>query len=360
MRLLDKYLIREMAGPFLLGFFLILILVFGNIVYANLNLIVSRLPQWRLVACYLLCRLPGCVLISLPAGAIFGTCMGLGRLARENELTAIGIGGIRPGRIIRSALCFGVILTILGYVFQEYAVVRSESAADGIMKRIYSVPGDLPIEPDIFVKSGDYCIRVGNIERKGGNIIYHRVMLFSLDQSGDYPALVTARSATGDRGVWTLRNGCSYMFDNRGLPGAALAFETMELHIDTSVFASLVGASRDNASYSCLQLREKVRQLKKAGIKPGDAELEYAFKQALPLSSLAILLCLAPLCLMLPQKSAGNSLVAGIAVFFVYWNIMWFARVLGQTGGIDPYLAGWSIVICFGICGAFLMAVVNR
>ncbi|MBQ9359063.1 MAG: LptF/LptG family permease [Abditibacteriota bacterium] len=360
MRLSDKYILKEMTAPFFLGFFLILVLVFGNIVYANLNLIVSRLSQWRLVSCYLLCKLPNCILMSLPAGAIFGTCMSLGRLSRENELTALRIAGIGSVKIIRSVICFGLLLTLAGYLFQEFGVVRSELAADNLMKRIYSVPGDLPIEPDMFVKSGDYCIRVRNIERKDGEIIYHRVMLYRLNWSADYPALITAGRAVERSGVWLLEKGNSYVFDKDGLPLTITSFEKLRLNMDSSVFASLTGVRRENSSYSCLQLREKVREYRKAGIKPGDIELEYAFKQAFPVSSLAILLCVAPLCLRLPRKSAGSSLVVGIGVFFIYWNIMWFSRVLGQTGGLDPYLAGWSIAICFGVAGAILIAGLDR
>ncbi|MBP5274736.1 MAG: LptF/LptG family permease [Abditibacteriota bacterium] len=360
MRLLDKYLLKETLAPFFLGFFLILILVFGNIVYSNLNLIVSRLSQWRPVSCYLLCKLPGCILMSLPAGAIFGACMGLGRLSGENELTAIRIAGVPSARIFAAVMCFGALLTVAGYMFQELIIVRSERAAENILKKIYSVPGDLPIEPDVFVKSGDYCIRVRNIERSGGRLLYRKVLLYSLSWTNDFPALITADSAEERSGVWILRNGTAYTFDKKGLPATCAAFETFSLDIDSSVFSSIINAPKENSAYSGLQLRRKVAEYKKAGIKPGDLELEYAFKQAFPLSSVAILFCLVPLCLRISPKSAGNSLVLGICVFFVYWNIMWFARVLGQTGGINPYIAGWSIVICFSAAGLLLVAGVDR
>ena len=45
----------------------------------------------------------------------------------------------------------------------------------------------------------------------------------------------------------------------------------------------------------------------------------------------------------------------GMVVLFFYWNVILFSRVLGETGGLSPILAGWSEVIIFSVLGAILM-----
>ena len=50
-----------------------------------------------------------------------------------------------------------------------------------------------------------------------------------------------------------------------------------------------------------------------------------------------------------------NPDLIGIIVLFFYWNVILFSRVLGETGGLSPVIAGWSEVIIFSALGALLM-----
>ena len=139
MKILDRYLLKEMGYPFLYGFLIILLLVFGNIVYSNLNLIVSRLNQWYLVTIYLACTIPNSMLISLPAGAIFGSSIALLRMQRESELTAIRVSGVPNQRLFASIMIFGVIITFIGYFFQEVIVIKAQAKAHETLNTLFSV-----------------------------------------------------------------------------------------------------------------------------------------------------------------------------------------------------------------------------
>ena len=360
LKILDKYLLREMCYPFLYGFLIILLLVFGNIVYSNLSLIVSRIEQWYLVATYLFCKLPSAMLISLPAGAIFGASISLLRMQRESELTAIKVSGVSNQRIFASIITLGIILTLIGYFFQEIVVVFFEKKAAFTLETLFSIPGDLPIEPNLFVKAGDYCIRVQSITRtKDEKTVYNYVMLYKSDFR-EYPTQITAKKATEENGYWVLEDGTTIDFNKDSTPNIISRFKILRLKIDTSVFSSFTSSVREGSTYSAMQLKDMVEKNKQAGIPSNSLELEYAIKQAFPLSSLSILFCIVPICLMLPQRKANFGMVIGIVVFFIYWNIMWFSKILGETGFLNPYLSGWSIVIIFSIIGLMLFLRMSR
>src|SRR5512133_1865830 len=99
MKLLDRYVIREMITPFLAGFFVILILLLGNIVYNNIDTIVAKIGQWRLVLYFILLKSPAFVILSLPAGALFGCSLAISRLVKDNEITVMRAAGISLRRI---------------------------------------------------------------------------------------------------------------------------------------------------------------------------------------------------------------------------------------------------------------------
>ncbi len=358
MKLLDKYLFKEMTYPFLYGFLIILILVWGNIVYSYLNLIVSRINEWYLVLNFLLCKIPSCVLISLAAGGIFGVSIGLNRVIKDSEMVAIKSAGITSFRIFMSIMIFGVFITIIGYIFQEIIVVRAEDKGAKILKTLYSIPGDIPIEPDVFVRCDQYSVYVNSIERENNSIIYHNVQLYKLTPS--YPTVINAKEAKEQGGYWLLKDGFTASFNQDGSPSIVSTFKTLKLDIRSDVFSKITNPIEEEKALSSKALIKEIRSRSQAGLNTKDLVLELYFKLAFPLSTLVILFCLVPLCLMIPMKNGAVGMVLGIIVFFVYWNIMWFSRILGETGGLSPFLAGFSIVIIFGIAGAILSGIIYR
>ncbi|MBQ7256884.1 MAG: LptF/LptG family permease [Abditibacteriota bacterium] len=358
MKVLDKYLFKEMVFPFLYGFLIILILVWGNIVYSYLNLIVSRISEWYLVLNFLICKLPSCVLISLAAGGIFGVSIGLNRIIKDSEMVALRSAGITSGRIFLSLMIFGIFITLVGYLFQEIIVVRAEDKSFNILQTLYSIPGDIPIEPDVFVKTDQYSIYINSIERNTKEVIYHQVQLYRLNSG--YPTIINAKEAIENNGYWFLKDGFCTSFNKDGSPNTVTTFKTLKLEISSDIFSLITAPIEEEKALSSKQLYEEIKTRSKAGQNTRDLELEYYFKLAFPLSTLFILFCLIPLCLMIPMKNGAVGMVLGIIIFFIYWNIMWFSRILGETGGLPPAPAGFSIVIIFGIAGVILSGIIYK
>jgi len=67
------------------------------------------------------------------------------------------------------------------------------------------------------------------------------------------------------------------------------------------------------------------------------------------------MLCVGPLSLRFGRSGGFMGVLIGIIILFFYWNVILFSRVLGETGGLSPTIAGWSEVIIFSALGAFLL-----
>ena len=267
-------------------------------------------------------------------------------------MVAIKTGGISSIRIFVSLMIFGLFVSLIGYVFQEIIVVVSENKAYEIEKLLYEIPGDLPIEPDVFVKSGEYSIYVNNIERNNGEIIYNNIQLYKIQ--GKFPIIITAEKAIEKNGLWILKNGFNSSFNTDGSPRIVTKFKTLKIRINADEFLNYIKPTGQEKTLSARELLKMINIRKKASLNSDDLEIEFHFKLAFPLSTFIILFSLVPLCLLVPMKSNALGMVLGIIIFFIYWNIMWFSKILGETGGISPLLSGWSIVIIFGIAGLIL------
>ena len=106
---------------------------------------------------------------------------------------------------------------------------------------------------------------------------------------------------------------------------------------------------------SIAELGREMNRLQQSGLKVNAYQLEYGYKLAIPLSSLVLVLCLAPLSLRFGRGGGFMGVLIGIVVLFFYWNVILFSRVLGETGGLPAWLAGWSEVIIFSVLGGVLL-----
>ena len=267
-KLLDKYLFREMVFPFLYGFLIILLLVFGNIVYSYLDLIVSRINEWYLVLSFLMCKLPSCVLISFAAGGIFAASIGINRMVKDSELVIIKNSGVSDFRIFGSIMVFAVLLTMVAYLFQEVIVVKAEEKSESILNTLYSIPGDLPIEPNIFIKTADYAVYVNSIVRTNSGVVYNKVQLYRLNR--DFPTIINAKLAKENNGYWTLEDGYSCNFNSDGSPNIVAKFKTLKIDISDSVFAQITSPIKDAKILSARELYNQIKIRKASGMNIDD------------------------------------------------------------------------------------------
>ena len=355
MKTIDKYVAREMMVPFVTGFSVVLVLLIGNIVYNNIGIIVSRLGQWRDVLYYILLQTPYFVMLALPSGALFWCSLAISRLARDSEITMMRIAGIRVMRIFLPIFVVGALISIVAYVFQERVTVWAERESVQVLRRLWMAPGPPPVEANVFFKVDNYTFYVNSVQRKAGKLVLGDIMIYEPSIGSGFPSLTTAHSAVEENHVWVLKNGTTFRINKDGDPELVGHFETMKLDLRRAITDYFMHEQKAPKAMTISELRQQMSMLDKSGLKTNNYQLEYGYKLAIPLSSLILLFCVAPLSLRFGRGGGFMGVLIGIVVLFFYWNVILFSRVLGETGGLPPALAGWSEVIVFSVLGAVLM-----
>jgi hypothetical protein len=89
--------------------------------------------------------------------------------------------------------------------------------------------------------------------------------------------------------------------------------------------------------------------------------LRLTYHQRWALSGAALVFALFALSVV-PRGPVGRSFpfVAGFAVCFGYYTVMWKARNLGMSGGVSPFIAAWLPNVVFVLGAAALLAAVPR
>src|SRR5579862_7371617 len=114
MRILSRYVFREILTSAILGTFLTTFVIFLQQVASKLfELLVRSSATPQTVAKLFLLALPPVLPLSIPFGVLVGILIGLGRLAGDREIIAMRAAGIPSYRVIPPVLVFAVLATSL-------------------------------------------------------------------------------------------------------------------------------------------------------------------------------------------------------------------------------------------------------
>jgi len=111
LRLIDRYIFREILSYALLGLFVFTFIFFVPQLVRLMDLVVSRSAGLGSIATLVACTLPGIFTFTLPMGVLVGVLIGLGRLSADSELIALQALGFDRKRIL---LPVGVLALLAG------------------------------------------------------------------------------------------------------------------------------------------------------------------------------------------------------------------------------------------------------
>ena len=119
MGILNRYLIRAHAGPFLFALTALTGLLFLNAVAQRLEDLTGKGLGWRTIVEFMVLSLPHTVALTLPMATLVAVLYAFSELTAHNEFTAMKAGGVRPQRLLLPLLGVAFILTEVTFVFND-------------------------------------------------------------------------------------------------------------------------------------------------------------------------------------------------------------------------------------------------
>src|SRR5438034_4283920 len=153
MRLLDRYLLRELLVPLgycLCGF--LILLIFGDL-FADLGDFQRKKLLFRDIAEYYLVSTPDLLVQVAPMALLLASLYALTNHSRHHEITAIRAAGIGLWRLCLPYTVVGVLLSLAMFALNELCVPIGVEKAERILVRHVQRP-DTQMEPGILPTSG--------------------------------------------------------------------------------------------------------------------------------------------------------------------------------------------------------------
>ena len=151
MKILSKYLLREMWSPFLISLLIITFLLFINFLLRAFDRFLGKGLDIVIILEYLFLNLAWIIALSIPMAVLLATLTTFGRLSEDNEINAIRSSGIGFIAMIRPPLMFGITIALLLIIFNNYILPQMNFKARLLSGDIYRKRPDINIEPGIFL-----------------------------------------------------------------------------------------------------------------------------------------------------------------------------------------------------------------
>jgi len=357
MRILDRYILKELLGPFFFG-----IAVFASILVGTgpLFRIAQYISQYgaSLWTCVKLLTysLPAIIALTFPMAMLLASLMSFGRLSSSSEIVAMKCGGLSFYRLAAPVFLVALAVSFFSMAFNEILVPRANAAYSYIVH--YEIMKNTRPKSQEHVVIKD--IASGQLER----LTYARrfdedlSMLMGVTiQEYDKDRLVrieNAEKALWKDGSWTMQNGIIYDMTEDGRVERTMRFVEQAMPVEKAP-ATIARDQKRPEEMTIRELKQHISILKREQVRTGFFEVELHQRIAVPFACFIFALIGVPLGIQRQRSSSSIGLGISVIVIFAYYAVMSMTMALGQGGTLPAAMAVWIPNLLGLVAGVFLV-----
>ncbi len=380
LKVADAYLLRQVIGATLRGLLWFAGLLFVTTLIAGIRRLVdgtlNAAGLWHLV----LSDIPRIFVFTLPMSLLFGTVQTFAELSSKGEATALQVGGMSVGRMMRAPLLWGALVGFVVFVLQERFVPQTQQTKQSIIAQ--SAVKSAPDKSDLRISDSGAMNAKGALKRlilvrklsfKNGVMQQPRIQFFNDEQrivrqidapralwnatSGKWKiagAVITDISADGSKVKIAPPRDIEYSMPSPGELG--LRTMTLAQHLNNG----------DLEMASISDLRTHRAELQKTLLRQDESSqittrrlvdcMTYGIHDKIATGFVCLFFVMigAPLALR-PQRSGGGFAMGISLVVLMSYYILWTcAQNLGRGGEVNPVVFGYLPLVVTATTGLVL------
>jgi lipopolysaccharide export system permease protein len=190
--LLYRYIVKEHVFPFLASLSIIVFLFIMQQAIMMLDKIVSKNIDPVVVLEVFLIQLGWILALGIPMAVLSSSLMTFGRMAGDNEITAIKASGRGMTALVVPALAAAAVVTVALFFFHDLVLPEANHRAANLLGDISRKRPAAFIEPGVLIRDfQDYALYVDEVSALSGNLKGIRVFT---DNPGQDPTVTVAES----------------------------------------------------------------------------------------------------------------------------------------------------------------------
>ncbi|MFN7940634.1 MAG: LptF/LptG family permease [Thermoanaerobaculia bacterium] len=370
MKRIDSYILREILGPFGLGFLVYTLILLLQFLFASAEMIIRRGLPVSIVGKLLATSLPNIVVLTIPMGLLFGVLIAVGRLASDSELIALRACGVSLYRLARPIVLFSFALGLINLYFTLQLLPVGNQALQDLRLRILTQTIGQQVEPRVFYN--DFPGKVLYVfEAAAGNPIWRGVFLAdSVPMPGQRNEVTVAQHGTieidetGERVILRLDAAIKHSIDFEHPQRYDV---TRNQSLRTTLKDQFLSGERER-----MLRRKGVRQmsldeLARVARDPNEivqqrrlARVEIHKKFAIPAACFVFGLVALPLGFTNRRGGKTSGFAISIGVLVAFWMLLSQGEKSAAAGRLSPALAMWLPNLLLAGFGLLLLALRDR
>ena len=356
-RILDKYIFREVVITFLFGICAFSAVFIGSgTLFHIAKYITDYGASLESVIKIFIFGLPGIIMWTFPMSMLLGVLLTFGRLSSSSEITAMKSCGIGFFRISAPAIMLGLVVSIVAIAFNEYVVPWANTAYSNVI--YYEIEGNTAMKSQEHIVVKD--IEDGEIRRLVYARLYnadtqtmHGVTMQDFDEDGKVRHVENAEYAKWSGKDWTMFNGMLYDVTDSASEHT-MQFKKQVLPVSASP-NRIMREQKKPEELTMKELKAQISIMKTQYVDTNKLETELYQRITVPMASLIFALVGVPLGLQPTRNSSSMGFAMSVIIIFLYYTVMTLSNAIGRSGALPPIFAVWIPNIIGLIAGMVLI-----
>ncbi|MCL4233396.1 MAG: LPS export ABC transporter permease LptF [Deltaproteobacteria bacterium] len=373
LRLIRRYVAREILVPFGLGLFILTFVIMMFQILKVTDLMVNyglRLADVLRVFMYLL---PPFTVFTIPMAFLLGVMLAVGRLSSDSEIVAMKASGVSLVQLLPPVMVLAAAAYVFSSALSLYADPWGKLQSKRMLERVGTQFAGALLKEKVFnTDINNLVIYIEEIDPATKDL---SGIFISDESQPDLPIVITAargkitHSPSGGKVAFQLEDGAIHrtladasiydaahferneiVYDIRkGLAGEAgkksyleMTLPELSAYIDGLRVDLRAGGLDDGAK------KDKTREMRRAWV-------EYHRKFSFPFACVVFGILGLPLGVVAPRSGRGQGFTMAIVVLCAYYLLFRVGENLGWKGVVHPFFAMWAPNLLYLVAGAYLV-----
>lgn len=171
-RLLTRYLLRQLVAPFLFALAALTGFMLLNQLAKRFGSLVGKGLDWTIIAEVFILSLPFIIAMTLPMAVLVAVLYAFSHLSADSEITAMRASGISVPQILWPILLWGLAMTLTNFVFVDQVLPQSNAQLRALQIDIARKKPTFSLREQVIneIPPSQYFLRAGRVEPNSGRL----------------------------------------------------------------------------------------------------------------------------------------------------------------------------------------------
>lgn len=356
LRLLDRYVLKELLYPFVFGVASFSCIFIASTMLFRLTKFVTQYgASIESVARMFFYSLPEVVNYTFPMSMLLAALMAFGKLSGSSEIVAMKASGVSYYRIVAPVLVVGFCVSMFSVIWAEKVVPAAKTQSSYIIDYEIKHNTKPRVQHNVVIPAlSGKTSRITYAQEFDDRVNKMYNVTISEYEKGKIVRVQTSNEATYENGAWRVGEGNIYSLNDEEGVTSKVHFKEQVIPIDISP-KQLSWERKDPEEMTIQELKEYIGILESRNQPTHKQWCEIWMRINIPLASFFFAMIGSALGTQKQRTSSSIGLGISVIVIFIYYAIMTFTTGLAKGAVLNPFIACILPNLLCLIVGIYLM-----